>query len=50
MVKTVVGAAYVDNRAIVTFPRTRCTSLKLKTTGCYGGSPAVRELGIFDAP
>ena len=49
-VKTVKGAAYTNNRLLVCFPRTRCASLELKITGCYGGSPAVRELGIFNAP
>jgi len=46
-VKTIAGAQYVNNRTIVAFPATRCTVLELKITGCYGGSPAVRELGIF---
>jgi len=49
-VQTVKNAAYVDNRLIVAFPRTTCKSLELKITGHYGGSPAVRELGIFNAP
>jgi HEAT repeat protein len=49
-VKTVTGATYADNRLIVVFPRTRCTSVELQITGYYGGSPAVRELGIFDVP
>ena len=47
-VKTVTGATYANNRLIVLFPRTRCTSLELRISGYYGGSPAVRELGIFD--
>ena len=49
-VTTVANATYADNRVIVAFPRTRCSSLELKITGYYGGSPAVRELGIFNAP
>jgi len=49
-VKTVTGALYVNNRVIVGLPKTRCTSLELKITGYYGGSPGVRELGIFNAP
>ena len=49
-VKTVTNATYANNRVIVAFPRTRCSSLELKITGYYGGSPAVRELGIFNAP
>jgi len=47
-VKTVKNAKYTDNRLIVCFPRTKCSSLELKITGCYGGSPGVRELGIYD--
>jgi hypothetical protein len=49
-VRAVTDATYVSNRLIVGLPRTRCTSLELKITGCYGGSPAVRELAIFNAP
>ena len=47
-VKIVTDATYANNRLIVLFPRTRCTSVELHITGYYGGSPAVRELGIFD--
>ena len=49
-VKTVTGATYADNRLIVVFPQTRCRSVELQITGYYGGSPAVRELGIFCVP
>ena len=49
-VRTVANATYANNRVIVGFPRTRCTSLELKITGYYGGSPGIRELGIFNAP
>ena len=49
-VKTVTNATYANNRVIVAFRRTRCSSLELRITGYYGGSPAVRELGIFNAP
>ncbi len=49
-VKTVANALYAGNRLIVGLPPTRCTSLELKITGYYGGSPAIRELGIFNAP
>ena len=49
-VSKVSDALYANNRVIVGLPRTRCTSLELKITGHYGGSPAIRELGIFDAP
>ena len=47
-VKTVTDAKYISNRSIVAFPATRCTTLELKITGYYGGSPAIRELGIFN--
>ena len=49
-VKTVANAVYANNRVIVGLPRTRCTSLELQITGYYGGSPGVRELGVFNAP
>jgi len=47
VVKTVEGATYIDNELVVVFPRTRCKSLELAITGCYGRSPAIRELGIY---
>jgi len=50
VVATVTGATYVNNRLIVALPRTRCTSVELHITGYYGGSPAVRELEIYNAP
>ena len=49
-VKTVTNAIYASNCLIVGFLHRRCTSLELKITACYGGSPAVRELGIFNPP
>ena len=49
-VQTVTNALYANNRLIVGLPHTRYTSLELKITGYYGGSPAVRELGVFYAP
>jgi type 1 glutamine amidotransferase/HEAT repeat protein len=47
-VKTVKGATYTENKLIVPFPRTACKSLELKITGCYGGSPAIRELELYN--
>ncbi|MDP6525644.1 MAG: discoidin domain-containing protein [Kiritimatiellia bacterium] len=49
-VKTVKNAVYTNNRLIVCFPRTSCSSLELKITGYYGGSPGIRELAIFNTP
>ncbi|MBE3070942.1 MAG: hypothetical protein IMZ66_11970, partial [Planctomycetes bacterium] len=46
-VKSVEGAAYDENRLIVTFAPVRCTTVELKITGYYGGSPAIRELEIY---
>lgn len=50
VVKTVTDATYANNRLIVPLPRTRCTSVELQITRYYGGSPGVRELGIYDIP
>ncbi len=47
VVKTVQGATYIDNELVVVFPSTRCKSLELAISGCYGKSPAIRELGIY---
>ena len=46
-VKKVVGAKYDDNFLAVRFAPLTCRSVELKITGCYGGSPAIRELGIY---
>ena len=46
-VKTVRGARYDQNQLVVTFPAVRCKTLELRITGCYGASPAVRELEIY---
>ena len=46
-VKQVKGAVYVDNLLLVRFPPTECSKVELKVTGYYGGSPAIRELGLF---
>jgi HEAT repeat protein/type 1 glutamine amidotransferase len=47
VVATVKGAVYEENELVVTFQPTRCTWLELKITGCYGASPAVRELEVY---
>ena len=49
-VKKVEDAQYQDNVLIVDLPPTDCGTVELKITGYYGGSPAIRELGIFAAP
>jgi hypothetical protein len=50
VVKTVTNATYANNRLIVLFPRTQCKSVELQITRYYGGSPGIRELGIYDVP
>jgi HEAT repeat protein/type 1 glutamine amidotransferase len=52
VVKTVREAAYDrnTNEVLVDFPRTRFKTLELKITGYYGGSPAIRELEIYNMP
>ena len=47
VVKCVRNAKYQKNRLTVSLPSTHCTTLELKITGYYGGSPAIRELEIF---
>ena len=46
--KHVTNAVYKDNVLLVRFPRTTGRVVELKVTGCYGKSPAIRELGLFD--
>ena len=50
VVQTVQNADYDrnTNEFFVAFPVTTCTALELKITGYYGGSPAIRELEIYD--
>ena len=50
VVKTVQNARYdpATNKLDVSFPGTRCSALELKITACYGGSPAIRELEIYN--
>lgn len=46
-VKKVEGAQYEDNLLIVKLDEVTCTTVELKITGYYGGSPAIRELGLY---
>lgn len=50
VVKTVANAEYdrQTNEIFVTFPSATCTTLELKITGYYGGSPGIRELEVYD--
>jgi HEAT repeat protein len=46
-VKAVRDGAYAENVLAVDLPPTRCSAVELKITGCYGASPAIRELEIL---
>jgi len=46
-VKRIENAQYDNNFLVVTLGETTCTTVELKITGYYGGSPAIRELGIY---
>jgi len=46
-VKKVANAQYDANFLVIRLDETTCTTLELKITGCYGASPAIRELGIY---
>ena len=50
LVTSVTDAPYDEktNETHVNFPRCECTSLELKITGYYGGSPGIRELEVYD--
>lgn len=52
VVQTVRGAVYSREavEAFCRFEPVTCKSVELRITGCYGGSPAIRELGIYDWP
>ena len=41
-------ASYVNNQLLLGFPRTTCRVLELAIDACYGGSPAIRELELYD--
>ena len=47
VIKQVANATYTDNFLVVPLPETTCQSVELSITGYYGGSPAIRELGIY---
>jgi len=49
VVKSVRAAKYADARLIVAFAPVKCTTVELKITACYGASPAIRELEIYNA-
>lgn len=44
---TVENALYTNNRLMIGFPTTTCTTLELAIDGYYGASPAIRELEVF---
>lgn len=46
-VKSVRAAGYTANVLTVELPPTRCATVQLNITGCYGRSPAIREFEIF---
>ncbi|NLF70760.1 MAG: hypothetical protein GX575_17155 [Candidatus Anammoximicrobium sp.] len=46
-VQKIESAQYEDNVLVVKLDPVTCTTIELKITGCYGGSPAIRELGIY---
>lgn len=48
VVKEVRNALYTANHLRVEFPATSLKALELRITGYYGGSPAIRELGIYE--
>ena len=50
VVATITSADYdqKSNETHVRFPRCACSSLELKITGYYGGSPGLRELEVYD--
>ncbi len=48
VIKSIEDAQYTQNKLIVTVPKTTCKSLELKITECYGQSPAIRELEVYN--
>ncbi len=48
-VQDVQDASYRHNLFVTGFEPVTCTSLELVITGYYGGSPAIRELGLYQA-
>jgi len=49
LIKKVDNAQYDNNTLLIGFDETTCTTVELKITGSYGGSPAIRELGIYQS-
>ena len=49
VVKEVKDAQYNQNVLDVELPATECKAVELRITGCYGGSPGIRELRVFAA-
>jgi hypothetical protein len=47
LVKAIENAQYEDNLLVVKLDEVTCTKVELKITGYYGGSPAIRELGLY---
>ena len=48
VVKTIKNAIYDHNKLTINFSKVKCKSLELKITDCYGGSPAIRELEVYN--
>lgn len=42
----VKNAQYTNNQLILSVPETTCKTIMLVINGCYGGSPAIRELEL----
>jgi HEAT repeat protein len=50
VIKTVENAQYDNNLLWIMLDPLTCQTVELRITGYYGGSPAVRELGIYRPP
>jgi hypothetical protein len=50
VVKTVAGAQYQNQWLTVEFPPVACDAVELTISACYGPSPAIRELEIYETP
>ncbi len=48
VLKTVTDLRYRDNLARVQLPGKPCRRLELRITAWYGGSPAIRELRLYE--
>ena len=46
-VKKIENAQYEDNLLVIKLDPVTCATVELKITGYHGGSPAIRELGIY---